>query len=178
VGRASSCALSPFGAVAEGADSSKGNGESRCADFRRQPYGVCLRQALPILVYGLTWQHPWFIQAAPEIGPADPPNPLLFGLQLGDSDTQGLLHGSDRRLIFVGLARPEEALEAIFAPTWHNMDVQVRDTLADAVVDGDEGTMGLQAMLDRSRQELGVGHQGCEQSRWQVEQRTVVSFGN
>jgi hypothetical protein len=120
---------------------------------------VGIRQALPILA----------LQARPvvpvayagrflEFSTASPANPLWFGLQLGDSDTQSLLHGSDRRRILVGLARPEEALEAVLASPWHDMDMQMRNALADAVVDGDEGPVGLQAMLDRSRQELGVGH--------------------
>jgi hypothetical protein len=83
-----------------------------------------------------------------------------FGPQLGNSDAQSLLHRHDRAFIFVRPAWPEEAFEAVFAVARHDMDVQMGDALADAVVDGDEGTMSLQAMLDRSRQELGIGHQG------------------
>jgi len=98
------------------------------------------------------------------------------GPKLGDREAQGLLHGHKRCFIFVGMARPEEAFEAVFAAAWYDMDVQMGHALADAVVDGDEGSVGLQATLDRSGQELCIGHQGCEQSGWQVEQRFVVGF--
>jgi hypothetical protein len=138
-----------------------------------------VRQALPISVLQARPVAPVaYASRVLEFRTASPANPLLFGLQLGDSDTQSLLHGSDRRRILVRLARPEEALEAILASPRHDMDVQMWNALADAIVDGDEGTVGLQALLDRSRQELRVGHQGGEQSGWQVEQRAVVSFGN
>jgi hypothetical protein len=54
-----------------------------------------------------------------------------------------LLHRDHRFYIFVRLARPEEPFEAVFAAAWHDMDMQMGDTLADAIVDGDEGAMGL-----------------------------------
>jgi hypothetical protein len=58
------------------------------------------------------------------------------------------------------------------------MDVQMRDALADTIVDSDEGAVGFQSAFDRSGQELGVGHQGCEQSGRHVKQRAIVSFGD
>jgi hypothetical protein len=89
-----------------------------------------------------------------------------------------LLHRYDRACILVGLTRPEEAFEAIFAPARHDMAMQVRDALADTIVDSDEGAVGFQPTLDRAGQELGVGHQGCKQSGRQVKQRAIVSFGD
>ena len=89
-----------------------------------------------------------------------------------------MLHGYEGCFIFVGMARPEEAFEAIFAPAWNDMDMHMGDALTDAVVDGDEGAMSLQAALDRACQELHIGHQGREQSAWQVEQRVIVGFGD
>ena len=48
-----------------------------------------------------------------------------------------------------GPARESMSSEAIARAARHHVHMQVRHALADAVVDGDEGTMGLQTALKR-----------------------------
>lgn len=52
----------------------------------------------------------------------------LLCLHLSNGGTPSLLDRNDRGAILI-------------RPTWHDMDVQMRYVLADAIVDGDEGTV-------------------------------------
>jgi hypothetical protein len=46
-------------------------------------------------------------------------------------------------VILVLLSGPKETFEAILAVARHEVDMDVGDTLTDAVVDGDKGSVGL-----------------------------------
>ena len=59
-------------------------------------------------------------------------------------------------VVRIPLPGPKEASEAIPAPSRDDVDVEVRDALADAVVDGDERAVRVQAQFNRARQRLDV----------------------
>ncbi len=59
----------------------------------------------------------------------------------------------------IRLSGPEEASEAVPAPPGNDVDVEVGDALADAVVDGDERAVRVQARFDRAGQSLDVREQ-------------------
>jgi hypothetical protein len=48
------------------------------------------------------------------------------------------LHMQHRLLIFLWLARPKEAIQSILIMAQHQVNVQVRDTLADPVFEGNK----------------------------------------
>ena len=52
--------------------------------------------------------------------------------------------------VSIPLSGPEEASEAVPAPSRDDVDVEVRNALANAVVDGDKGAVRVQAQLDGS----------------------------
>ncbi len=62
----------------------------------------------------------------------------------------------------IRLPGPEKASEAIPAPPGNHMHVEVRDALADAVVDGDERAVRVQSRFDRAGQRLDVREQGTD----------------
>ena len=64
---------------------------------------------------------------------------------------------------FVRLPRPEEAAQAILLAPRHDVDVQVRNALADAVVDGHESAVRHQRQFHRARQQLGIREIGLNQ---------------
>ena len=83
---------------------------------------------------------------------------MLLGIQRGAQ-----LITNDTQLLNTGPgARPEEAAQAVALATWHDMQVEVRDRLADDVVLPDEGALGAEygALRERdqsgSAQDLGV----------------------
>ena len=57
---------------------------------------------------------------------------------------------------------PEKASEAIPARPGNDVDVEVRDALADPVVDGDEGAVRVEAQFNRTGQHLDVREQGTD----------------
>lgn len=59
-------------------------------------------------------------------------------------------------VIPVRISRPEKPLEAVPHPSRHDVNVQVRNALADAVVDRDKAAFRFHASLDRFRNELNA----------------------
>src|SRR4051794_14449729 len=60
------------------------------------------------------------------------------------------------RIVTVGVARPEETAQPVFAPSRDDVHVQVRNALADPVVDRDEGAFRTEALLHRAREQPSV----------------------
>jgi len=81
-------------------------------------------------------------------------------------------------LILVGLSRPEEASEAVPAPTRHNVNVQVGHALTNSVVDGNKGSLSVQSLLDGARQELDIREERGGKLGGQVGQGLIMLFGN
>src|SRR6266511_5933702 len=119
----------------------------------------------------ILWLQPWgcLLSGVRRLGGAP-------RLQLGDGRAQSLLNLQDGFLILVGVPRPEKTFQAVLPPARHDVDVQMRNTLADVVVDGDQGAMSFQALLHSACQQLGVGEQRCDQSKRQIIQRLIVTF--
>lgn len=86
------------------------------------------------------------------------------------------MHTQHSLLIFIRLARPKEAFQPIFSMTGHQVNVQVRDALADSVVDGDKGALCLQAAFDRTLDPLGVLEEGSNQCCRQIRQGLHMDF--
>ncbi len=74
----------------------------------------------------------------------------------------GLFDLSDVLVIPIRPPGPEEASEAIPAPSRDDVNVEVRHALADPVVDGNERAVRVQAQLDRPGQRLDVREQGTD----------------
>ncbi len=89
------------------------------------------------------------------------------------------LQGSfDLLRVFVGAPRPEEPLQAIpFAPR-HDVHVKMRNTLADAIVDGHEGAFRLHALEDGLGEQPDVGEEGADKRVGQIEKRFDVALGD
>lgn len=58
------------------------------------------------------------------------------------------------------------------------MHVQVRDALADSIVNRDKRAFRLHAMLHRANQHLGVSKERCDEMRGEILQRLIVLLGN
>lgn len=58
-------------------------------------------------------------------------------------------------VVLILLTRPEEAAQAVFTAARNHVDVQVRDSLADVIVDGDESAFGVEGRFN------GFGEQLC-----------------
>lgn len=78
----------------------------------------------------------------------------------------------------VRLARPEETTETIFPAPRHDVHVEMRHALADAVVDGHEGTVGCKRGLDSTSQELGGGKERLYERGGEIRKGFDVVFRN
>jgi hypothetical protein len=63
---------------------------------------------------------------------------LEASLKPGDGGTKRFLHLLEGTVIRVALPGPEEAFEAILAMAGDEVEMHMRDTLTDTVVEGDE----------------------------------------
>ena len=73
-----------------------------------------------------------------------------YGLPYGPLDLSHVL------VVPIPLPGPEKASEAIPAPSGNHMHMEVRDALADAIVDGDERAVSIQCQFNRAGQHLDV----------------------
>lgn len=81
-------------------------------------------------------------------------------------------------IFLVGAAGPEEAAEAVAAFARDDVDVKMRDTLADDVVHGDEGAFCFHYLLHFAREHLSVGEKRADQFGGEIGQSGVVRFRN
>jgi hypothetical protein len=79
---------------------------------------------------------------------------------------------------FIFATRPEETAQAIFAFSRNDVDVKVRDALADNVVDCNEGAFRLHGILHFTGELLGIGEKRTDELSREIEQRWVVGFGD
>src|SRR5437660_12908129 len=56
----------------------------------------------------------------------------------------------------VRIARPEEAFQPVFAASRHNVCVQMRHALADAIVHGDKGAVSFHRRFDHATKKLRI----------------------
>src|SRR5207244_1601240 len=78
----------------------------------------------------------------------------------------------------IALARPEEPAETVLAPPGHHVGVEVGHALADGVVDGDEGAMGLERLLHGAGDPLHPLEVGTDLVVGEVEKRHDMAPGH
>ena len=88
------------------------------------------------------------------------------------------LNGVSLVLAFVRVTRPKEAFQSVFAASRHNVRVQMRHALADAIVHRDEGSVSFQRRLDCTTEKLRIPEEGSDQVLGQISQSFVVLFRN
>ena len=76
------------------------------------------------------------------------------------------------------MAQPEEAFETVIVATRYHVDMQMRDTLADAIVDRHKRAFCSKAVLQRTGNELGHRKQGREECLREIKQRGVMRLGD
>lgn len=76
------------------------------------------------------------------------------------------------------MARPEEALESVLLSARHDVNVQMRNALAYAIVDGYERAFGFHPEFDGARQKLRILKERTGQLWRQVCQRLEVLSRN
>ena len=92
------------------------------------------------------------------------------------SRLNGVLHLSERRFIGIGLSTPGEVLGeqfVLFSP-WHDMNMEVRHTLANAVIHADERPTSVQALFEDTRQQLDICKQGSDEILWEVDECLIM----
>src|SRR4051812_15905664 len=58
--------------------------------------------------------------------------------------------------------RPEESAESVLGPAGDDVNVQMGNALADTVVNGDEGSLGVEGDFDGAAEVLRGGEEGLE----------------
>src|SRR5439155_11356863 len=74
--------------------------------------------------------------------------------------------------------RPEEAAQAVLLAPGHDVDVEVRHALADAVVDGHEAAVRLHPVLHRRGQRAGPQEERTDARGREVAERLVMLLGH
>ena len=100
--------------------------------------------------------------------------PVLAG---SDARPQQFMHGQHFPLL-VGAAGPEETAESVAAFARDDVDVKMRDALADDVVHGDEGAFCFHRLLHSAGEHLSVGEKRTDQGGGEIRQSGVVCFRN
>jgi len=86
--------------------------------------------------------------------------------------------GGNHFFFLVGAAGPEKAAEAVFAFSRNDVDVKVRNALADNIVDCNEAAFRLHAVLNFTGEFLGIDEKWTDQIGREIEQRWIVALGN
>jgi hypothetical protein len=81
-------------------------------------------------------------------------------------------------MVFVGMARPEEAFQPILSAAGDDVKVHMRHALADAVVHGDKRAVRGQSFFNGLSQQLGMREERGDQRLRKVGQRFIVVFRN
>jgi hypothetical protein len=90
---------------------------------------------------------------------------------------EDFVHGEHFSFL-VGATGPEKATKAVLAFARNDMDMEVRDALADDVVHGDEAAVCLHCCLHFAGEQLCVGEKRADQSGGEIRQSGVVRFRN
>src|SRR5580704_10937908 len=76
------------------------------------------------------------------------------------------------------LPGPEETTQSVFLAPRNNVHVEMRNALADAIVDRDKAALSLHALLDGACEQLHVREERAGQFPWKIRQRFIVRLGN
>ena len=66
-----------------------------------------------------------------------------FGCKPSNCGLKSALDTEDGSFVFVVLAGPEKTFQPVLFMARHDMDVYMRHTLTDAIIDGYKGSLGL-----------------------------------
>lgn len=94
--------------------------------------------------------------------------------QTSDRLSDRILYGAHGFGVIVAVPWPEESLEPILRPAWHDMQVQMRNALTDAIVHRDEGAGGLHRFLDRRAEQLCMHQKRTGERSGKLRQRLDV----
>ncbi len=86
--------------------------------------------------------------------------------------------GGEQFFVFVAQAGPEEAAQAVAFAARDDVDVKMRDALADHVVHGHEAAFRLHHLLNFSSEHLRVQEKRADQRSGQIRQRVIVRLRN
>jgi hypothetical protein len=81
-------------------------------------------------------------------------------------------------IAFVLAAGPEESLQTVSLSAWHDMDMEMGDALADAVVGGDECALRLHSQFDSSSKHFCIREKGRYERLRQILDGFKVIPGN
>jgi hypothetical protein len=108
----------------------------------------------------------------------DPVKQFDSRLQFCNHSADRLLHSVGFPITLVRITRPEKTSQAILPATRYNVHVQVRHTLAHAIIHRNERAVRLHSRLDRARQKLNVTKDRFNQVRGQIDQSLIMLFGD
>lgn len=81
-------------------------------------------------------------------------------VELTNDGPQVVAHLLHLGIVPVRVPGPEKSSQSVSSPTGDDMHVQMRDTLADSIVDGHKGTIRCCGHLDGTGQELHMAEKG------------------
>ena len=90
---------------------------------------------------------------------------------------EDFVHGEHFSFL-IGATGPEKATKTVLAFARDDVDMEVRDALADDVVDGDEAAVCFHCCLHFSGEHLSVGEKRANQFGGEIRQSGIVRFGN
>ena len=99
-------------------------------------------------------------------------------LQFCNRRAYRLLHSVGFLITLVRITRPEKTSQAILPATRYNVHVQVRNTLAHAIIHRDKRAVRLHPGFDRARQKLNVPKERFNQVRGHIDQSLIMLFGD
>jgi hypothetical protein len=86
----------------------------------------------------------------------------------------GLLYVGSLLIVRIRMARPKKTFQTVFSAPGNDMNMQVGDALADAIINGYKRAMGFQALFDRLRQKLRILEERFQQLFREIGQRLVM----
>jgi len=79
---------------------------------------------------------------------------------------------------FIGPAGPEEPLQSVSLAAGNDMDMKMRDALADAIIDGHEGSLGVHALHDGAGKKLDIQKERADELLGQIPERLKMALND
>ena len=100
----------------------------------------------------------------------------LAAAQRGNRGVEGAQSAIDFVRILIGVARPKEPLQPVSFAARNDVDMEMRDALADAVVDGHEAALGVHALSNGAGKELNIQKERADEFAGQVRDRLEMAL--
>ena len=78
--------------------------------------------------------------------------------------------------VLIGASGPKEAFQAVSLAARNDVNMEMRDALADPIVDGHEGALGVHALDDGAGKKLDIQKERADQLIGQVRKRLEVAL--